>query len=331
MKLTKIERLESFNEEQQLMHLTFDEGKDSAYIIWSHANLLQYLDDEVIATFRQDMYNGRVEKFINTLARVGVIHTLERSDHVKLYVDVKDNHCNILFKEIEDGCTVLNAIVYVVDLRFGSSPRADWADLTAMDQARKLARVRIFSPDSKVVDLRGRYVMGNIRRDRYGLSTESVITVDSSFQYSPEVEISERFIAEAFADSPDIVKLLADSSFTTFAKEVIDLEPGYILVRLAVELDLASEMFNIMKEVDIDLVRRCLLAEKFMVFRQTSPYKKDIVNFIVTSRYNFDKKAEVLLTLYSDEEDYAMERILISEIKALADTIVRIKKGLLKK
>lgn len=120
MKLTHIELLESLGNEQQLMRLTFDGGKDSAYIIWSHANLMQYLNDEVIATFRQDMYNGAVVKFVNTLASVGVVHTLERSDNVKLYVDVTDNHSNIRFKEIEDGGTAVNAIVYVVDIRFDS-------------------------------------------------------------------------------------------------------------------------------------------------------------------------------------------------------------------
>ena len=151
MKLTHIELLESLGNEQQLMRLTFDGGKDSAYIIWSHANLMQYLNDEVIATFRQDMYNGAVVKFVNTLASVGVVHTLERSDNVKLYVDVTDNHSNIRFKEIEDGGTAVNAIVYVVDIRFDSSARADWADITVMDQARKLAQLRIFSPDRKMV------------------------------------------------------------------------------------------------------------------------------------------------------------------------------------
>ena len=112
MKLTKIELLESYATEQQLMRLTFDEGKDSAYIIWSHANLVQYLNDEVIATFRQDMYNGTISKFVNTIAKVGVVHTLERSNNVKLYVDVTDNHSNIRFKEIEDGGTAVNRVCY---------------------------------------------------------------------------------------------------------------------------------------------------------------------------------------------------------------------------
>ena len=330
MKLTKIELLESYATEQQLMRLTFDEGKDSAYIIWSHANLVQYLNDEVIATFRQDMYNGTISKFVNTIAKVGVVHTLERSNNVKLYVDVTDNHSNIRFKEIEDGGTAVNAIVYVTDIRFDSSARAEWADLTVMDQARKIAQLRIFSPDSKIQDFKGRYVMCDIRKNRYGLSTDSVVTVDNAFPFSPEVEISERFLMDAFADDADILTLLAETKFADFAKKVVDLEPGYILVRLAIELDVASELANLVKEVDVDLIKRCLLIEKFNVFQQTSPYRNDIVTFVTASRYKFDHKNEVLLTLYSDEEKFSMERVVLKQVREMADTIINVKKGLIK-
>lgn len=330
MKLTKIELLESYATEQQLMRLTFDEGKDSAYIIWSHANLVQYLNDEVIATFRQDMYNGTIAKFVNTIAKVGVVHTLERSNNVKLYVDVTDNHSNIRFKEIEDGGTAVSAIVYVTDIRFDSSARAEWADLTVMDQARKIAQLRIFSPDSKIQDFKGRYVMCDIRKNRYGLSTDSVVTVDNAFPFSPEVEISERFLMDAFAEDADILTLLAETKFADFAKKVVDLEPGYILVRLAIELDVASELANLVKEVDVDLIKRCLLIEKFNVFQQTSPYRNDIVTFVTASRYKFDHKNEVLLTLYSDEEKFSMERVVLKQVREMADTIINVKKGLIK-
>ena len=330
MKLTKIELLESYATEQQLMRLTFDEGKDSAYIIWSHANLVQYLNDEVIATFRQDMYNGTISKFVNTIAKVGVVHTLERSNNVKLYVDVTDNHSNIRLKEIEDGGTAVNAIVYVTDIRFDSSARAEWADLTVMDQARKIAQLRIFSPDSKIQDFKGRYVMCDIRKNRYGLSTDSVVTVDNAFPFSPEVEISERFLMDAFAEDADILTLLAETKFADFAKKVVDLEPGYILVRLAIELDVASELANLVKEVDVDLIKRCLLIEKFNVFQQTSPYRNDIVTFVTASRYKFDHKNEVLLTLYSDEEKFSMERVVLKQVREMADTIINVKKGLIK-
>ena len=124
--------------------------------------------------------------------------------------------------------------------------------------------------------------------------------------------------------------MLSDTRFVDFAKKVVDLEPGYILVRLAVELDIASEMANLVKEVDTNLLKRCLLIEKFNVFQQASPYKNDIVTFVTASKYRFERKNDVLLTLYSEDERYSMERVLLSQVKEMANTVVKIKKGLIK-
>lgn len=330
MRLTNIELLESYSDEQQLMRLTFDEGKDTAYIIWSHANMVEHLNDEVIATFRKDMYNGTVCKFINTLSCVGTVKTLEREDNVKLYVDVTDNHCNIRFSDIAEGTTARASIVYVSDIRFDSSARAEWADLTIMDQARKVAQLRIFSPDNRSTDWKGRYIQCDIRRTKYGLSTDAAITVDSAFPYSPEVYVGERFLQSAFAEDKDVLALLATTKFTEFAKQVVDLEPGYLLVRLAIELDLASELSNLVRDVDITLIKRCLLLEKFRVFQSKSPYKEDIVTFATISKYEFQGVRDVLHTLYSDDQKFATERVLIEQVKNMASTIVDVKKGLIK-
>lgn len=328
MKLTKIELLENYGPEMQLMHLTFDDGKDSAFIVWSHANLVQHLGEDVIATFRKDMYNGAIHKFVNTLACVGVVRTLDKDDHVKLYVDVTDNHSTVRFADIADGTTVKDAIVYVVDVRFDSSARADWADFTVMDQARKVAQLRIFSPDNKTASFKHHYVMCDIRRNKYGLSTDSLYMVDSAFHYSPEVETSLSYIQNAFADSPDILRLLSETKYLEFARSAPDLEPGYSLVRLAIELTLMSELSNLTKDVDVDMLKRCLLVDRFQVLQQASPYHQQVVNFVTASRYEYEKKGEVLLTLFSDDPRYKKERAILRSVQELAETVVAVKKGL---
>lgn len=330
MKLTHIELLEKLSEDQQLMKLTFDGGKDTAYIIWNHTNLVEHLNEEVIATFRQDIYNGTVCKFINTLASVSTVKTLEREDNVKLYVDVTDNHCNIRFADIEDGQTAQAAVVYVSDIRFDSSARAEWADLTVMDQARKIAQMRIFSPDNRSADLKGRYIQCDIRRNKYGLSTDSVLTIDSAFPYSPEVYIGERFLQSAFAEDKSMLELLASTKFTEFAKRKVDMEPGYTLVRLAVELDLANELSNLIRDVDVTLIKRCLFLEKFGLLQSQSPYREDIVTFAMVSRYEFPGVRDVLHTLYSDDPKFVVERTLVHQVKAFASTVIDAKKGLIK-
>ena len=82
--------------------------------------------------------------------------------------------------------------------------------------------------------------------------------------------------------------------------------------------------------MDTNLLKRCLLIEKFNVFQQASPYKNDIVTFVTASKYRFERKNDVLLTLYSEDERYSMERVLLSQVKEMANTVVKIKKGLIK-
>ena len=66
------------------------------------------------------------------------------------------------------------------------------------------------------------------------------------------------------------------------------------------------------------------------MFQHASPYKNDIVTFVTASKYRFERKNDVLLTLYSEDERYSMERVLLSQVKEMANTVVKIKKGLIK-
>lgn len=329
MVLTGIELITKFSEEQQLMKLTFDNGKDSAYIIWEHASLLQYLNSDVIATFRRDMYNGHVEKFINTIARLHTIQTVERAERARLFTDVEDNQSNITFSSIEEGTTATDAIVYVLRITYDSSSKADWADLTIQDRQRKIATLRIFSPDKRIEDLNGHYILTNIRRNKYGFSTDTVVTVDSQIPLNPEVEIAERFIEQAFDACEDIKKFLASSQFFEYAKEDVQEERGYILVRLAIELSLAMEMDNLMKEVNIETIKICLLLEKLHLM-SASQLHPELVSYALAQRYSLSQRTEAIHTLYSEDPAYNKERTILAQIKSMADAIVKIKKGVIR-
>lgn len=331
MKLTKVENLESYSKDQELMRLEFDDGKEYAYAVSSYSNLIQCIGDEVICKFRQDLYEGRVERFVSTFAKLCVISTLQKEEGIKLYTDVTDNHCNVMFREIEDGSVAVDSIVYVVDMRYDSSARADWVDIVAMDKERRVATIRKFSPDSKVLDMRGRYVLCNIRRNKYGFSTDTdIVTVDGGFPYNPEVDIAEKYILSTFAKDSDILAMIKDSGFIPCARNNIDIEPGFMLARLAIELELTSSIANSLGEVDTDLIKRCLLMEKFKVFQKNSLLDEKITGFVMVQKQSFTRKQDVILTLYSSEEKFSLERLTVGKVRELADLIVQMKKGMVK-
>lgn len=326
MRLTKVDLVEHFQQEIDMCRIEIDNGSDSAYIIWNYTNLLTYLGEEIICTFRQDIYRGTPAKFVNTLAKVGVVHTLEREDNIKLYVDKLDNHCTISFRDIAEGHTVERVTVYVVDVTMDSSARATWWDLTVQDRDRKIATLRLFNPEGSDSDYKGRYILCNIRRNKYGFSTDAIVTVDSSFSYSPEVLVAESFITKTFADDSQALNAMQSMNFIETAKHYVAEEPGYLLVRLAMELDIANEMTNLTRDVPVSLLRHALLLDKFWVLNNQSLYHQEIVGFASASRARLDDVKQVLQVLYSDSEEFASARLLVSSIKHLADNLVTVKK-----
>lgn len=326
MRLTKVDLVEHFQQEIDMCRIEIDNGSDSAYIIWNYTNLLTYLGEEIICTFRQDIYRGTPAKFVNTLAKVGVVHTLEREDNIKLYVDKLDNHCTISFRDIAEGHTVERATVYVVDVTMDSSARATWWDLTVQDRDRKIATLRLFNPEGSDSDYKGRYILCDIRRNKYGFSTDAIVTVDSSFSYSPEVLVAESFITKTFADDPQALNAMQSMNFIETAKHYVAEEPGYLLVRLAMELDIANEMANLTRDVPVSLLRHALLLDKFWVLNNQSLYHQEIVGFASASRARLDDIKQVLQVLYSDSEEVASARLLVSSIKHLANNLVTVKK-----
>lgn len=328
MKITNVQLVEHLQDELDMCRLEFDGGADSAYIIWNHTNLVEYLGGEAVVTFRQDLYKGTVSKFVNTLAKVGVIHTLERETNIKLYTDETDNHSTVSFSDIEDGSTVQGAIVYVVGVTFDSSARATWCDFSIMDRSRKIAKLRLFNPSTKDSEFKGRYIMCDLRRNKYGLSTDKIVTVDATFSYSPEVTIAAKYVTDSFAEEPEILAVLQESSFISFAKTYVVEEPGYDLVRLAIEIDLCNEMSSLVQGVNFKLVRQALLFSHFHILNQTSPYIPEIVGFASVNKFRFSTKQDVQKILYSEDVSLINERTILRTIQQSADTAIRVKKGM---
>lgn len=327
MTITDVKLIEHLQDELDLCELVFDGGADSAYIIWNFTNLMEYNGGEAVVTFRQDIYKGAVHKFVNTLARVGVIKTLEKEDNIKLYTSTVDNHSNVSFKDVAEGATVQKAVLYVTDTRVDSSARAIWCDFKCLDRERRTATVRLFNPSSSDESYKGRYIMCDLRRSAYGFSTDAVTTIDTAFEHSPEVSVAEKFIVDTFSDDQETLAVLQQSAFIQFCKRNVAEEPGYELVRLAIELDLCNETANLVQATDFKLIKKALLYSHFTVLNSESVFDPTIVGYASISKFRFDSKRAVLELLYSDTTSYAKERAMYTAIKDAADAAVKVKKG----
>lgn len=125
---TSVVKLENISEDIDMMLVTID-SDTKAYMIGNYADTLQFIGDEVIVSYRKDIYQGKIETFINTLTIPVKVNVLDRDTNFKLYSDVSDNNSTVCFADIQEGSIVYSAVVYCVDSMYESSPNSVWDDI----------------------------------------------------------------------------------------------------------------------------------------------------------------------------------------------------------
>lgn len=322
----KIEMVKTIDDTADVLRVEFSNGT-SAMMLYPYSDAMQYLDKEVTVTFRKDMYDGIVIDFVATLMEPLKVNTFERDTSIKLFSDVPDNHSNVCFADIDLGTTQQNCIVYCSDIKFDSSARASWADLTVIDKMRRVAHLRLFDPDTFNSEFKGKYVKCDMRKSQYGFNTQVVIPIQEQFAINPEVNIAEKFITDCFVGNTAFLNFIYDARLYDFMEKHTDYEPGYVAVRTAIELALAKELANVQNNADVQVVMQAVVASKAFVMQTQSLYSTSIVNIILVSKYEFGKKKETLLLLDDMNEDKSPERLLYKKIVEMADLIIKIKKG----
>ncbi|MDR1523274.1 MAG: hypothetical protein LBS29_04920 [Endomicrobium sp.] len=323
---TKIEYIKALDENVDLMKVGIDDTIE-AYMVNSYGEALKFVDKEVVVTYRQDLLEGSLVTFINTFTELSKINVLSKTSSIKLFSKDVDNNCTICFKDIAEGDVVLNAVVFCSDVSFQSSQKAQWADLTCVDKMRRVAHIRLFDPDTREPKFKGNYVQCDIRRSQYGFSTQVISPMRDKFAINPEVNIAQRYITDVFANNEKVLDFIYKSKLFVKMEEYVDYEPGYLTVRTAIELAIAGELVNIFEDVDIAVIKQAILMDKIFVLNTESVYSRDVTNIVLLSKYDIDKRKETSLVLDSLNTTVSSERLVFEDIKRLANTILKVKKG----
>lgn len=327
-KCTNVVLIEHLNEDDDLLEVTIDDSIKS-YMVAKYGDILKYVDHEVIVSYRNDIYKGSLCQFIDTVTIPTRVATLDREDNIKLYVAQEDNFSNVCFKDLQEGETMLNAEMYCVSHTYNSSTNAVWAELVVRDRSMRLAKIRLFDYDYNKYNFTGRYVKADIRKSKYGLTTQSVLPLEASSAVNPEVAIAKKFILSTFEQDKEILNIITSKNLLEAMEEIIDLERGYLLVRTAMELSLAHEMFNITNSVDVSLIKRVLLLSCMYSLTPNSEYSKQFCNMVNVSKEQLSNKKEIMLLLDSNSETDLKERVVIDNIRTTIDNLINIKKGLM--
>lgn len=322
---TNISLVKRISDGCDLLKVTIDNSID-AFWIYDFSDSNKYINQEVIVDYRQDMYEGKMERFINTFVVPTVVQTLDAQNDFKLYTDAIDNYSNVSFNDIQPGENSSSCILYCIKSEYKSSPKAVWHELTVRDRGMKVAKLRIFDYNVKDLHLDGKYIRCDIARNKYGFQTDMVTTIDGECPPNPEIELATQYLKNYFASNTAAQTFLKKYELFDNIKQHFDLEMGYSVVRLAMEVSMVNSMRNITNDINLDLLADAMLAS-YGYLARTSKLSPSVNNIVMSMSIPWNNKDNLMQLLDNNPECELKEVAIFKNIKNTVDTLLKIRKG----
>ena len=322
-----IEKVGDINIDSSVFRVSFDNGSE-ALMICAPDEPYKYLDQLVDYETRKDLYEGNIHDFIATIADKRVVNTINRTEHIKLFADSVDNSSNIAFADIGFGETYNGCIFYCNKVNYNSSARADWLELVVSDRVRRVSKIRLFSPNiTSVEEFAGHYIRCDVRKTKFGFTTQDIFLCDVDYAPNPELDIAETYLKDVFKDDEALTAAMSSINIIPFMKECVTYERGALLLECAMEVDLALELGNVVPGVDTKALAKAFVADKFWCTSPNSHYAKEFlsVHKCLSFRDVFDAKVQDIIG--GNVPNIPDERILYDKIKELVRSIVVVRKG----
>lgn len=328
---TSIVKLEEITQDTDMMLVTIDDDV-KAYMVYNYAQCLQFVGQEVVVSYRKDIYKGKVETFINTLTIPVKVSAIDREDNIKLFVKQKDNNSNCCLADIKEGESMVRAVLYCVESMYESSVKAVWLTLVVRDRAGRVAKLRLFDYDTRDANYSGMYIRANIKRTKYGFNTDMIEPVDIEFTPNPEITIAKQFIQTNFLDDSYMKGMLASTKLLERMETFVDVEMGLALLRLAVELDILEELKNVLDDVNFKAITYAIVMRYGYIAKQgLKKFSSRLKSTTFALQQNMPNDVATLVLMILDEDSPEVEMIpekrVYSSILALADSVIKAKKA----
>lgn len=279
MKVISIELLEAINTQTDALKVSFDDDSE-ALMFYHYSDALQFQDKEVIVTFREEYYNGRLWSTVNTLVEAVKIQTVDSAKDFKLFAKEIDNSANIVFADLKDGDNFLSAIMFCTEQKFEASAKARWIELTVRDKNMKYAKMRLFNYDATTLNLAGSYVLCDVTKNAYGFTTSFVQVCDLAPKETEDVVLAETYVLNSIADIPDLIAYNENHNYVETMKSYIEGFKGSVIIKLAMELSQLTCYENCLPDVNFKLVKKAVFLSHSYVLSPASPISKQTLSVI---------------------------------------------------
>lgn len=320
---TNVRKIESIAD-TDVLEVTID-NLTTALWLYPFADALPYVGKEVIVSYRNDMYKGNVRQFINSFVEPCKVMTLDRKEGIRLYADIVDNYSNMSFNDIAVGETKNGCILYCVSQCFETSEKAVWVTLTVRDMLFHIAKLRLFHYNNSN-DFTGKYIVCALTRNGYGFRTDMIAPAPGDCTDNYEIKIAEDFVLSYFAEDSAAKAILERTGLLTALKDHMDIERGYLLVRLAMELSMCDALYNITGGIDVASITHALIADKLFVLKPNSQLGFQTRNLVLATGLKWTNPATVLSILDDRSLVEVPEREVYQNIKNVVSSVIKANK-----
>lgn len=319
--ITKVETLNDMD----VLLVTFDDGS-SAYWFYNEALAMEFLNKEVIVSFRNDMYKGSKVSVINTFVQPSKVNVVEKRSNIRLFVDQEDNLSNLSFNDLANGETKVGCLFYCVACQKKTSEKSVWVEMKIRDKSLRVATLRVFNPENIPESLAGKYCQASLTKSEYGFQTKAVFEATGECPRNAEIEIAREYIKSYFADDVQANAFMTSTEFMDKMESVIDYEPGYGLVRMAMELSMCEQLYNITNTLDVKLMEHTVLTSRAHYCTHMQ-FSDEVTNVILTIRCKWPNATKLVAMLDpGNVENRPDEYSVLCRIQETVNTILEKKK-----
>lgn len=286
-----IDLVEKLND-MDVMKVTLSDGT-TPYWFYNYGRSLEYVGKEVIVSTRNDMYHGNLVQVINTFVMPSKVNVVEAHENIKLFCDGEDNFANLSFNEIQDGETKPTCIFYCVAQAPKSSAQSTWVEYIVRDKTLRTMKLRVFDSENPNAELAGNYCMAALTRTKYGLQTKLILPANGECPRNPEIDIAKNFVMDYFGSDAVAMSFMQDTDLISKMDTVVDYEAGYGIVRMAMELSMCEQLYNVTNSIDIKLIEHAILASYAHNCTEL-PFSPELRNVVLAMRCKWPNSSKLV-------------------------------------
>lgn len=307
-------------------------------VFCDYNDYLRYIDVTIAFELRNDVYKGEIIEVVEGIIERKTLVTVSKEDDIKLLPDITGwtGICNFALSALRVGEQMSDCIFYLTDMYMDASERAKWFQLKVVDMASKVYEIRMFTSggtsaiemEAGIKNFIGHYIKCTVTATRYGMQTSEIELYPVDVVEPPEVAVAISIIDNATKDDVELRAYMEQYAYFDSLRKVIDIEPGYQLVKVAAEITMIKYLKNISDLYSDKLLIRAAVVSRGYLINRKNELSKPILNVNKIMRSKLSADVELINTIDVLSEDTTQNKRVYIEICKLVNFIMDERRGI---